>query len=386
MSANILKPVFSENQILKAIDINSIVSHSQGADVRHNQYLHQWGIAHGLVLEQEEREDTTGTFAEVTLSPGIAIDGLGREIVVTERTRLSENVFDQLNLQSLTGDFETNFYPVYLRGRDSTEEGGFPTASVCESAGPDRILEGFEITFGRIGEAAELDDQVEPEIGYSAGLSEVRNWRVLLGFVTWDGVHFTSALDFAGGVGRRYVGVKAADVAGMGQSLVLRSADRRESDHAALVIDNENGGEMRFGLQDINGKVVPVLTVNAQGDVKAEGRILGAIAGGVQVETGIITDGLDVPLPVGITQDMLDSGEATIQVQLQPRYQQPASLPALAPNEYWLMQPLQCYVDGRRVKCLVRWEDTSGGMLPVVVPGVCDYIVMGFVKAENGGN
>ncbi|MDX2426320.1 MAG: hypothetical protein QNK15_08720 [Cycloclasticus sp.] len=385
MSANILKPVFSENQILKAIDINSIVSHSQGADVRHNQYLHQWGIAHGLNLQQEEREDTSGTFAEITLSPGIAIDGLGREIVVTEQTRLSENVFDQLNLQSSTGSIETNFYPVFLQGRDSIEDGGFPVASACESAGPNRVLEGFEITFGRIGDAAELVEQLEPALGDLAGLSEVRNWRILLGFVTWDGVHFTSAVDTAEGVERRYVGVKAADVAGMGNSLTLRSADRRESDHAALVIDDENGGEMRFGLQDISGKVVPVLTVNAQGDLKAEGRILGAIAGGVQVETGVITDGLDVPLPAGINQDMLDSADATIQVQLQPRYQQPASLPPLPANEFWIMQPLECYADGRRVKCLVRWEETSGVLPPMVVPGVCDYIVMGFVKSENGG-
>lgn len=388
MSAEIVRPIFNENQILRAADINNIVSHSQGTDVRHNRYLHQWGIAYGLRLEDEAREDTGGSFVEITVTPGIAIDGTGREIVVTEPVRLSENTFDQLNVENTGGSVETNFYPVYLVGRDLQETATLTRPSACETGGPNRVQEAFDITFGRVGDAAELDDQITPELGAAATTTGTRNWRVLLGFVTWDGTHFVSRSDAADGISRRYVGVKAADVAGFGDGVTVRSADRRESDKAALVVDNENGGEMRFGLQDARGTVVPVLTVNAQGDVKAEGRILGAIAGGVQIETGIITDGMEVPLPVGFTQELIDSGDATIQVQLQPRYHQPASLPPLAANEFWIMQPLQCFAVGRRVVCLVRWEDTSGATVPpfLIRPGVCDYIVMGFLKSESGGN
>jgi hypothetical protein len=136
---------------------------------------------------------------------------------------------------------------------------------------------------------------------------------------------------------------------------------------------------MRFGLQT-NGLVVPVFTVNAQGDVIAKGKILGAIAGGVQIESGVITDGALVPLPAGITQKQIDDGEATIQVHLSPRYQQPPSLPGPGAGQLWVMQPLECYADvDRRVVCraLWRWTDNSN---PMVLPGVCDYQVFGFVK------
>ena len=145
---------------------------------------------------------------------------------------------------------------------------------------------------------------------------------------------------------------------------------------------------MRFGLQDSNGEVVPVFTINAKGDVIAEGKILGAIAGGVQVESGVITDGALVPLPAGITQQQIDDGEATIQVHLSPRYQQPASLlPAPDVGEYWTMHPLECFADDRRVVCRMLWLHTdiagAGGIISsMVLPGVCDYQVFGFVKAE----
>jgi hypothetical protein len=125
---------------------------------------------------------------------------------------------------------------------------------------------------------------------------------------------------------------------------------------------------------------VPVFTVNSKGDVIAEGKILGAIAGGVQIESGVITDGLDVPLPAGITQEQVESGEASLQIQVQPRFQQPASMPPLAAGEYWIQQPLDCRVVGRRVVCLVRWTATGAAPPPaLVLPGVCDYVVMGFV-------
>ena len=33
--------------------------------------------------------------------------------------------------------------------------------------------------------------------------------------------------------------------------------------------------------------------------------------------------------------------------------------------------------------CLVRWELTSGAPAALILPGVCDYVVMGFVKAAE---
>ncbi|MGI9303095.1 MAG: hypothetical protein ACR2RB_10360 [Gammaproteobacteria bacterium] len=382
MSTPILRPVFRENQILSADDVNTIVSHSRDARARHNRYLHSWGIATGLDLLGEEREDTSGKFLEVNLSPGMAIDGSGREIIVTESIRLSEDSFDQLNVVESNNDPQQHYYPVFLVGRDRRQDSSVTNVSVCESGSTSRVREAFDVEFGRVGSAAELGEQPVPELGAGIAGTDRSDWRVLVGFVTWDGAHFAGVAESADGISRRYVGVRGEEVVGLGDGLSLRSAERATADKAALVIDNQNGGEMRFGLHDGQGEVVPVLTVNAQGDVIAEGKILGAIAGGVQVESGVITDGLEVPLPAGITQAQIDDGEASVQIQVQPRFQQPASLPSLAAGEFWLMQPIDCHVTGRRVVCLLRWQASDGSLPALLLPGACDYTVMGFVKKE----
>jgi hypothetical protein len=373
--------VFSENQILSAADVNAIVSHARGSRARHDRYLHSWGIASGLELVGTPRTDTAGAYVEVTVSPGLAIDGSGREIFVTESVRVSEDAFDQLNITDSANDPTKHFYPVFIVGRD--EQGGAADrrTSVCLEHRSTRVSESHFITFGSLGSAADLDLQVPADPDAPVGSGQAP-WRILLGFVSWNGTRFVEVRHDDGGVTRRYVGVRAGEVIGLGDSLVLRSAPRTVSDKAALVVDNTDGGQMRFGLHDSQGNVVPVLTVNSKGDVIAEGKILGAIAGGVQVESGVITDGLEVPLPAGITQEQMDSGEASLQIQVRPRFQQPASLPALAAGEYWVQQPLDCRVVGRRVVCLVRWTPTAGAPGPFVLPGVCDYVVMGFVAEE----
>lgn len=384
MSTPIARPVFTENQILSAADVNSIVTHARGSRARHDRFLHSWGIADGLTLQAEPRSDTSGNYVEVSVLPGMAIDGAGREIVVTESVRVSEDAFDQLNITDSANDPTQHFYPVFIVGRDEQASPAARRTSLCQDNSSTRVQEMFRITFGSLGSAADLDKQVVPDPDAPVGSGQAP-WRILLGFVNWNGTRFVSVRNDDGGITRRYVGVRAGEVIGIGDSLVLRSAARTVSDKAALVVDNTDGGQMRFGLHDSLGNVVPVFTVNSKGDVIAEGKILGAIAGGVQVESGIITDGLEVPLPAGITQAQVDSGEATLQIQVQPRFQQPASLPALAAaTDHWMMQPLDCRVDGRRVVCLVRWESTSGVPAALVLPGVCDYVVMGFVKAAEG--
>jgi len=387
MSPQILRPIFSENQILSAADVNGIVNHARDASARHNRYLHDWGIADGLTLTAEEREDTAGTYMEVSVAPGVALDGNGREIVVAEAFRLSEDLFDQLNVaESVTDPNNPPQYPVFILGRDQSQQGTAMAPAICQGSASTRTVEGFEVTFGRVGDAAELDNQTPIQPGREISASGTSDWKILLGFVQWDGTHFTAATDEADGINRRYAGVRAADVSAPNHSLTLRSALRTVSDKAALTIDNQNGGEMRFGLQDSKGKVVPVFTVNAKGDVTAEGKILGAIAGGVQVESGVVTDGALVPLPAGITQEQIDDGEATIQVHLSPRFQQPASLPDPGANQFWQMQPLECYAQDRRVVCRVRWESTGGAPGPLILPGVCDFQVFGFVKAQAGAS
>lgn len=188
MSTQILRPIFSENQILSAADVNGIVSHARDAGARHNRYLHSWGIAEGLKLEAEERQGPAGKYVEVSVTPGVAIDGSGREIVVTEAFRLSEDLFDKLNVaESTTDPNNPPKYPVFLLGRDQQQQASAIAPSICHSSEPTRTVEGFEATFGRVGDAAELDAQSLTELGQGISASGSGSWQILLGFVEWDG-------------------------------------------------------------------------------------------------------------------------------------------------------------------------------------------------------
>ena len=54
----------------------------------------------------------------MTVSPGLAIDGAGREIVVTESVRVSEDAFDQLNITDSANDPTQHYLPgVHRRPR-----------------------------------------------------------------------------------------------------------------------------------------------------------------------------------------------------------------------------------------------------------------------------
>jgi hypothetical protein len=388
-----IRPYFREGQILGAADLNGVVNHAGDRHARHDRYLHSWGIADGLRLEGAARQTPGGEpYIEITITPGVLVDGTGREVVISAEERLSEDLFDQLNVA--ISDTEAR-YPVFLLGRDQSPRVSEAPYVMCQPRQSANLIEGFEITFGRVGDAAELDMQQTVEVSAGpAGAIGQAGWRTLLGFVKWNATikRFTEVFDDSDGVGRRYAGVRADDVIARGGSLALRSAPRTENGKPAMVIDQSNGGELRFGLQDSTGSVTPVFTVNASGDLHAEGKITGAIAGGVQIESGVATDGTLVPLPPGITQAHIDSGDATIHVHVTPRYQAPTAFPPLLANEYWLMTPIECRVEGRRVFCRFRWETTNPAGLPpgfpaeFVLPGVCDYTVMAFVRAATGGN
>ena len=62
MSTAISRPVFSENQVLSAADVNAIVAHARDSRQRHDRHLHSWGIAYGLMLEAAARSDPSGNY------------------------------------------------------------------------------------------------------------------------------------------------------------------------------------------------------------------------------------------------------------------------------------------------------------------------------------
>jgi hypothetical protein len=358
------RPTFFEGQILAPADLSESLGYARSALARHERHLHTWGIGHALELSGEMQ--TTGFV--VTVAAGLAIDPSGRQIVVPESQQLTEASFTALNGLPTTD----GWYPVFLFGYDEETPPAAAFTGACDVGASSRVAEGFEITFGRLGEEADLEDQAPPEVGEGpAGAPGERKSRILLGFVFWDAgeKHLTQVSPRPGTTGPRYAGVAADEVVARGGVLTLRSRPPTTGGKPAVVVDESNGGELRFGLQDARGIIAkPVFTVNAKGDVSADGKLAGAVTSGLHVESGVATDGMLLPLPKDIKEELVTSGEATLHVHVTPRYDGLG-----AP-----LTPVVCLADGRRVRC--RFTDGA-----TETPGRCDYTVLAFVAGGEGG-
>jgi hypothetical protein len=385
MASRIERPLFYENQILGASDLTAAVEYSRSQQARHERSLHLWGIASGLELTGNDKQTAQGVaYQDITLSPGIAIDGTGREIVIPEAERLSEDLFDQLNVAIADADA---WYPVFLIGRDEPAPQPAFAVGACHNAQPTRRVEGYDISFGRPGDELDLDTQQASDVTEGPGSGE---WKTLLGFVQWDTSikHFTAVRDASGGIERRYAGVQADVVAARSGRLALRTRSGNEAGKPAIVIDETDNGLLQFGMLTASGIVTPVFSVNAKGDVEAEGTIKGAVTpGSVQIQSGIATDGIVLPLPPGITEEQVTGGQVTLHTHLTPRFPGAAQPEDPANATDWVAVPFECRLEGasRRVLCRFRWFQLSAPATFHDLPGACNYVVMASVPAASGG-
>ena len=383
MSNPIERPLFYEGEVLGAADLTTGIEYPRGQLARHERNLHLWGIASGLKLTGKDKQTAGGeTYKDVTLSAGLAIDGTGREVVVPEDAQLREDVFDQSNVAITNPEA---WYPVFLMGSDQAAAQPAVATSACASTEPTRIDEGYEILFGRPGDEIDWEIQTAPAIAAGPGN---RAWRILLGFVQWnsDLQKFTNIKSTHDGIGRRYAGVLADIVAARSGRLTLRTETNNQAGKPAILLDetNKDGLLLQFGLLTPSGSVTSLLSVNEKGDLTVTGTISGTTAAGtLQVESGIATDGMILPLPAGVTEKQVTDGQVVVHmhVSLQIRLKD-------APDpktSVWVPTPLESYVDDeRRVHCIVRWVNLSP--LIAASPNVqdqssyCLYTVLASVK------
>ncbi len=369
-------PVFQEGQILAASSLTAMIDYARGQLARHERYLHDWGIATGLALTESPNRDSSGNnFADITLSPGVAIDGYGAEIIVPSPYPLDYNDFQNQKIAASNADPNT-WYPVFLQGQQQTTASSASTSGMCGPSQSAQTTLGYQVSFGRPGSETDVFAQVAPSDVTTGAGPAVSNWKILIGFVQWSGaaLRFSHANNTNGTTSVKYAGVLADTVRARGTTLTLATV----APAAMVVVDSVAG--LQFGLQDpASGKVNPVFSVSPQGDVKANGAITGTVPPTAQFCSGTVSDGMLLPLPAGITEAQVTSAAVTLTTHLTPRYQ--GSRPAGFPVGDWTMLPLECRVDGRYVRCRVRWS-TSGSYPsndPVHVidlAGVCDYLVI----------
>jgi len=373
-----LRPVFTEGQVLAAADLTATVAYARGAGARHERYLHDWGIADGLTLTTESRTDPTNDarFVEVSVQPGLAVDGTGRQIVVAAPVVLSETEFREINGADQP---TTDPYPVFLTAADRAQSATGP-ASCAGAAGSTRVEEGYQILFGRLGDERLVAEQQPPAVG-AAPAEPPSRWLVLLGFVRYTDGHFTAVATSSGTTHPRYAGVRADTVAARSGTLSLRSRTAVQEGQPALVLSGEDPPSLVFGLYQGSGTVNPLMTVAANGNLTVAGSISGQIsAGSVLVTSGTATDGMLLPLPSGVSPREVADGRVALHVYVTPR---------VAPlgTDTTLAVPVESTVDGeRRVRCRIRCYDPIVDPTEVVErPGAVDFLVLASVAATSGG-
>lgn len=151
---------FSERQRLRVGDLQAEQAYMLGLAGRHHLGPHQWGIVRGLGLSVEEDH--------VTIMPGVAIDGYGRELV------LSKDVS-----RAIEGPNETCYVYLYYCERP---QGG------CSPAPPSRWHDSAEITVSPEPWPVPIDNSSMVTARAAGHVGGASPWPILLGVISGDPV------------------------------------------------------------------------------------------------------------------------------------------------------------------------------------------------------
>jgi hypothetical protein len=356
MNGYATRPSFEEGQILAAADLAQLASYPRAREERHNRFVHRWGIVTGLELEPVPAKDDSGNdFARIFVTPGLAVDGDGRELLVVERRELDPGEF-----RNMIGKIdEQASYPVFL---SSEYRGSGPDPSrvgPCgESTAGGAIEERYRLRYGVPGD--ESGDQSASALSSAPTAEEGSSgWLVLVGFVKWSAAagKFVGVDRESAARHRPFIGINAAVVAGNGSQVQLQAGNEVTAGDAVFqLLQTGDGPELRFGRFKAEGQSIDaLLTVNSKGDLTTPGSLTGKRTGNsVQVQSGVASHGTILPLPPGVTQAQVEAGSATVHVLVSPLID-PADSPGAVGADYAAVVQ-ECRVDSdRRVHCRLRW-------------------------------
>lgn len=311
---------YATGRMLDASDFEAEQDYHLAARRRHQLGAHDWGIVEGLELEVLQGEGPTGRV--VTLQPGFAVDGFGREIVVDAEQPVESTWIDRvgwdvdaieicLEYQRVAIEFgddrhqhtgRWNEVPrLVFRSADGprpTEEGqrahravgdrsreaSWPVAlGTLRAAKGDRRQLVYDSGVRRLAsfvadEVRAIDDTVRLSMG--SGLMELStrtdaqgDWHTRLEVESDGGLRASDDTEIRGNlVGGTLAFEKvSSEPAVSSDARIYRVADQ-------LRIDVPSGGEFQLGCRSADGDFVPVLTVKdglvqVKGDLTATGLI-----------------------------------------------------------------------------------------------------------------
>lgn len=386
------RPAFAEGQVLAAADLALLADLPRAAAQRHNRFVHRWGIVSGLTLTTVDDADAGGNkFKQVWLEPGMAIDGEGRELLITARRQL-----DAAQLRQTIGNSiaEGQNYPVFITAQVQPASGagsGALAPSCGTSAAPARLEEAVQVLFMTPGE--ELSEQTAGALSADpAPDGGSAPWLVFVGYVSWTATAeaFADSDSAAAARFRPIAGINAGTVAGNGTRVLLHpSASPVAGDAALELSQTADGPALVFGTWlSALAPLDPLLAVNAKGDLTLKGAVTSKTMGStVALQSGVASDGTILPLPTGVTADQVSSGAAQLHIQISPLID-PAASPTPGADYAALVQ--ECRVDeNRQVHCRLCWltlPTSSGagtlGQTMVSAPGQVSYLICASVSGE----
>jgi hypothetical protein len=342
----IVRPTFYETQILGAADLEAQLQYARAALARHERHQHSYGVVYGLEVSIANEA--------LVVAAGMLVDGTGRQVVLPQGAIRTAEEFQNFGVVSQS-DREDTWYPVFVSGVDTPQRPSPFRREQCNALSTSRVDESWEVTFGRPGNEA-VERPVPTVDSEPSGAAGVQAWPVVVGFVQWSrtDLKFKDAKSAPDAQRRpRYAGVYADNVVARGGSLSMRTRVVIEAGKPAMLL-LEDPWQFQIGRLKPNGKLDPLLTLNDSGDLEVTGKLKGTLAGGsVVAESGVVSDGVTIPLPAGVTQKQVDDKEAQICVMLSPHIDQDDA-PDTANT--WAGFVLECRVDeDRQAHCRVRW-------------------------------
>jgi len=232
-AAEVVRPLYSDGQYLSASDFDVALDYARDSLRRHQLGPHTVGLVVGLELV-EVPDAADATLVDAFLTPGLAVDGYGRQIVSFSRIPIDTSLFDAFVDQAHRS--------MWIEVDETTAVPAGDGYADCGTGGPTRVVEGFKLLVDpTVTDVPVIVDGVEAVAEPAAGATVPADesvpfqqlpgeppparWPLRLGTLRWDGGarRFRPAGDRLT-EGRRYAGVVAADV--LAPASTLRVAPR----------------------------------------------------------------------------------------------------------------------------------------------------------------
>jgi Chaperone of endosialidase len=296
MAAQDQRPRFYESQYLGADDMNAVVEYGHVQLARHELGAHTAGIAIGLYLIESPTAGAPER-RNVTLVPGLAIDGFSRQIVALSRALLPESLFtgiafdanvddpaqnngtppgrfvrvwieyDETNAKSPPPGFERcdagdNYarvqesYRFVVGDRPALADRRSPLSIAGQSIDAERGLQAFDMTAGL------LKDASIPQQQFPADNSRAR-WLVPIGYVRWvayqqGGGYFVNRNIDPADKGddrirkfRQYIGLPTENIHAVDGAVVLRNRADKPDDPGRFQARLQSGDPIADTRRDL---------------------------------------------------------------------------------------------------------------------------------------